>query len=228
MGSGCRFGYGAVVEEGARIGDGVVLGHGAVVLADARLEDGVEVGPYTVLGKPPRGSATSARQAGPGGQLLVGAGTIIGVSAVIHSGNTFGEGCYIGDMAAVREGCTFGQGTVIGRLVQVEYDSTIGEKVRLQTASHVTGNCLLEDEVFFGPGVITTNDRNMSMAVEKAHVGPVIRRGAAIGGGACILAGVTVGEQAVVGMGAAVITDVPAGRVFVGVPARDAGPVRGL
>ena len=227
IGTGCRFGYNVVVEEGAHLGDGVVLGHNAVILSDAWLEDGVEVGHSSVLGKPPKGSATSARPPGPGGRLTLGAGTVVGASAVLHSGTTFGQGCYIGDLAAVREGCAFGDDTVLGRLVQVEYDSTIGKRARIQTASHVTGNCIIEDEVFFGPGVQTTNDRYMSMCKEKVHLGPTIRRGAAIGGGACVLAGVTIGEYAVVGLGAVVVTDVPSKRIFIGVPARDAGEVRG-
>lgn len=48
----------------------------------------------------------------------------------------------------------------------------------------------------------------------------VIKRGAYVGAGAMILQGVTVGECAVVGVGAVVTEDVPAYCVAVGVPAR--------
>lgn len=228
VGAGCRFGYNVVVEGGAHVGNGVILGHGAVVLPDAWLEDGVEAGPYSVLGKPPRGSGTSATRPGPGGRLFLGAGTVVGASAVLHSGTSFEERCYIGDLAAVREGCGFGRESVVGRLVQVENDAAIGARVRLQTGCYVSGWSTVEDDVFVGPGARTTNDRYMSMWKEKAYQGPVVRRGAAIGAGACLLAGVTIGEYAVVGMGAVVVTDVPPRRIFVGVPARDAGEVRGV
>lgn len=48
----------------------------------------------------------------------------------------------------------------------------------------------------------------------------VLRRGCYLGAGCIVLPGVTVGERAVVGAGALVTRDVPAGKVSVGVPAR--------
>jgi acetyltransferase-like isoleucine patch superfamily enzyme len=50
--------------------------------------------------------------------------------------------------------------------------------------------------------------------------GPTIRRGARIGGGAVLLPGIEVGEEAFVGAGAVVTKDVPAGATVAGVPAR--------
>jgi UDP-2-acetamido-3-amino-2,3-dideoxy-glucuronate N-acetyltransferase len=50
--------------------------------------------------------------------------------------------------------------------------------------------------------------------------GPTIRRGARIGGGAVLLPGIEIGEEAFVGAGAVVLADVPARAVVVGNPAR--------
>jgi acetyltransferase-like isoleucine patch superfamily enzyme len=50
--------------------------------------------------------------------------------------------------------------------------------------------------------------------------GPTIRRGARIGGGAVLLPGIEVGEEAFVGAGAVVLRDVPPRAVVVGNPAR--------
>ena len=49
----------------------------------------------------------------------------------------------------------------------------------------------------------------------------VVRRRAAIGSGAIILGGVTIGEDAMIGAGAVVTSDVPAGVLVTGVPARE-------
>jgi len=50
--------------------------------------------------------------------------------------------------------------------------------------------------------------------------GPTIRRGARIGGGAVLLPGIEVGEEAFVGAGAVVVHDVAPRTVVVGNPAR--------
>ena len=50
--------------------------------------------------------------------------------------------------------------------------------------------------------------------------GATIRRGARAGGGAVLLPGVEIGEEAFVGAGAVVLRDVPARAVVVGNPAR--------
>jgi len=228
VGRGCTFGRNVVVEEGASLGDGVVLGHGAVVLGGVSLGDGVEVGPCAVLGRQPKGGSSSVRTAGPGGPLLIGAGGTVGASAVIHAGTVFEEECYVGDLAAVREGCVFRRGALVGRLAAVEEECSVGERSRVMTGAYLTGGTVLADGVFIGPYVVTTNDRYMSMWKDKKYSAPVIGSGAAVGAGARLLAGITVGERAVVGMGAVVITDVPPGRIFAGVPARDVGEARSV
>lgn len=226
IGDGCRFGHNVVVEDGVKLGNGVSLGHGVVVMKDTHLGDNTEVAPHAVIGKPPKGSASSKKKAGSGGLLMVGAGSTIGASAVVHSGNSFGENCYIGDLAAVREGNEFGEAVIIGRCVTVECENVLRNRVRVQTAAYLTGNMIIEDDVFIGPEVVTSNDRYMSMWKDKQYRGPVIEKGAAVGAGACLLAGITVGEHSVVGAGAVVVRDVPPGRIYVGIPAHDIGSVR--
>jgi UDP-2-acetamido-3-amino-2,3-dideoxy-glucuronate N-acetyltransferase len=50
--------------------------------------------------------------------------------------------------------------------------------------------------------------------------GPTIRRGARVGGGAIILPGIEIGEEAFVGAGAVVTKDVPPRKLVVGSPAK--------
>jgi len=90
----------------------------------------------------------------------------------------------------------------------------------------ITRETCIEEDVFLGPRVITTNDRYLNMWENPSFKSPTIRAGAAIGAGACLLSGITVGRGALVGMGAVVLEDVPDSRIFVGAPARDAGEVR--
>jgi acetyltransferase-like isoleucine patch superfamily enzyme len=50
--------------------------------------------------------------------------------------------------------------------------------------------------------------------------GPVLRRACRIGGGAALLPGIDVGEEAYIAAGAVVCADVPPRAVMMGVPAR--------
>ena len=47
-----------------------------------------------------------------------------------------------------------------------------------------------------------------------------VKRGASIGSNVTILPGITIGERSIIGAGAVVTEDVPAGCIYAGVPAR--------
>ncbi len=212
----------AIVEAGAVLGADVEIGPFAIVRAGTVLGDGVTIGEHAVLGKRPKLGAKSVAKGGDLPGLVIGAGSTVSTHAIVYAGTTLGERVIIGDHAFVRERCSIGAGTVIGRGVTVENDTTIGEGCRIQSQSYITAKSLLEDDVFIAPCVVTTNDNFMGRT-EARHAllrGPTIRRGARIGGAACLLPGIEVGAEAFVGAGAVVTQDVPPGKVVVGVPSR--------
>ncbi|MCX8007494.1 MAG: N-acetyltransferase, partial [Coriobacteriia bacterium] len=144
---------------------------------------------------------------------------------VLMAGTTFGSGCIIGDNAGVRERCRIGEGVVIGRAVTVENDTAIGSRTKVQSGAYITAYVTIEDDVFVAPMVVTTNDNFMGRTEKRFALlkGCTIRRGARVGGGAHVLPGVEIGEEAFVATGAIVTRDVPPRTVVMGVPAR---PVR--
>jgi acetyltransferase-like isoleucine patch superfamily enzyme len=104
----------------------------------------------------------------------------------------------------------------------------VGARTKIQANAYVTAYSTLEEDVFLAPCVVTTNDNFMGRT-ERRHglrKGPTIRRGARIGGGAILLPGIEIGEEAFVGAGAVVLHDVPARAVMVGNPARQIREVR--
>ena len=126
-------------------------------------------------------------------------------------------------------GCTIGDDTVIGPFVEIQRGVAVGSRCKIQSHSFICSGVVIEDEVFVGHAVVFVNDKhpratNEDGAFQTAdewELRPVtIESRASIGSGALILGGVRVGQSAVVGAGAVVTRDVPAGAVVAGIPAR--------
>jgi acetyltransferase-like isoleucine patch superfamily enzyme len=220
-------GHNVVIEPGAEIGAGCSIGNHVTICSRARLGSNVTVLDFSIVGREPAlaDSSTASRQEPR--SLIVGDGTVIGSHAVVLAGSTIGSRCTIEDGAGVRERCSVGDDTLIGRNVTVENDVTIGERVRIQTAAHITGYSTVEDDVYIAPLVMTMNDNDAGRGSERfSHRrGPTIRRAARVGGGAHILPGREIGEDAFVAAGSVVTHDVPARTLVMGVPARVVRPI---
>jgi acetyltransferase-like isoleucine patch superfamily enzyme len=194
----------------------------AVVHPGVQLGDDVVIGDHAVVGKQPtlgRRSTASREELAP---LAVGDGCAILAGAVVFAGTRLGRGVVVGDQACVRERCELGDEVVVGRGSLVENDTSIGARTRIQANAYVTAYSTLEEDVFVAPCVVTTNDNFMGRTEARLELmrGPTIRRGARIGGGAVLLPGIEVGEEAFVGAGAVVVRDVAPRTVVVGNPAR--------
>jgi len=126
-------------------------------------------------------------------------------------------------------GCEIGDGTRVGTFVEIQKGAKIGRRCKIQSHAFICEGVTIEDEVFISHGVMFINDlvpRATSRAgglkteTEWVCTPTVVKRRAAIGTGAVVLAGVTIGESALVGAGSVVTKDVPARTLVVGNPAR--------
>jgi acetyltransferase-like isoleucine patch superfamily enzyme len=194
----------------------------AVVYPGTVIGDGCKILDYAVVGKQPTLSPRSTTKQELLPPLELGAGTVVSTGAVVFAGTRIGERVIVGDQACVRERVEIDDDVVVGRGSLVENDTTIGALTKIQAHAYVTAYSTLEDNVFIAPCVTTTNDNFMGRTERRRELmkGPTIRRGARIGGGAVLLPGIEIGEEAFVGAGAIVIRDVPERAVVVGSPAR--------
>jgi UDP-2-acetamido-3-amino-2,3-dideoxy-glucuronate N-acetyltransferase len=126
-------------------------------------------------------------------------------------------------------GCEIGDETKIGTFVEVQKGAKIGRRCKISSHTFICEGVTIEDEVFIGHGVTFTNDLfpqatnadgSLQTAADWKCIPTLVKRGAAIGSGATLLCGITIGERAVVGAGAMVTKDVPPGMVVAGNPAR--------
>ena len=193
-----------------------------IVYPGTKLGEGVKVLEHAVVGKQPSLSprSTAKREELPPAEI--GDGTIVSTGAVVFAGAKVGARVILGDQSCVRERVSVGDDVVIGRGSLVENDTTIGAMTKIQAEAYITAYSTLEEHVFIAPCVVTTNDNFMGRTERRHELikGPTIRRGARIGGGAILLPGVEIGEEAYVGAGAVVTKDVEPRMLVVGNPAR--------
>jgi acetyltransferase-like isoleucine patch superfamily enzyme len=207
-------------------GENCTIYEGAYLFPNVRLGNHVTVFPGAVVGRPPISSGATSRVV-PVAELLpvtIGDHCVIGAGAVIYMNVKIGARSMVCDLAGVREEVEIGEQSIIAMGVTINYRTKIGSRVKIMDNSHITGNTLIEDDVFISTEVTTTNDNAMGRqpptGADWTSAGPIIRRFATIGQGACILPGVEIGRNAMVGAGAVVTRNVPPEVLVLGVPAR--------
>lgn len=126
-------------------------------------------------------------------------------------------------------GCEVGDDTKIGAFVEIQKNAKVGKRCKISSHTFICEGVTIEDEVFVGHNVTFVND-----TFPRATTGTgalqtdadwqvevtLVKRGVSIGSGATILANVVIGENALIGAGCVVTSDVPANAVVVGNPGR--------
>ncbi|MBI5035937.1 N-acetyltransferase [Candidatus Micrarchaeota archaeon] len=221
----------AVIGKNVSIGENVQVHEYAVVYDNTVLGDNSIVGPHAIVGHPLGGYfAKDPEYKNP--ETRIGKGCIIRARSTVYCGVTFADGVKTGTNAVIRERCSFGENTSIGTMVQVENDTIVGTRVSIETGSHVTAKMIIEDDVFFGAHVVTTNDNKMLRPIDVKNgktttlKGPTVRKGTKLGSNSCVLPGIEIGENCVIGAGAVVTRNIPPRTVAVGVPAKPIGTVK--
>ena len=132
-------------------------------------------------------------------------------SNLVHPGAFIGEDCTIGQGAWIDDGVI------------------IGDRCKVQNNAILYRGVELEDGVFVGPGAILTNDRYPRAIMTSGErvtgddwslLRTLVCRGASIGAGTVVVAGVVIGAWAEVGAGSVVTKDVAPGDRVAGNPAR--------
>jgi UDP-2-acetamido-3-amino-2,3-dideoxy-glucuronate N-acetyltransferase len=128
-------------------------------------------------------------------------------------------------------GCEIGDNTRIGPFVEIQRGVRIGANCKIQSHAFICTGVEIEDNVFVSHGVIFINDKYPRSTADGRLQDEDdwellltrVERGATLGSGAIIAAGIRIGRGALVGSGAVVTHDVEQDTVVAGNPARPLG-----
>lgn len=153
-------------------------------------------------------------------------------SAIVET-ELIGRGTRIWAFSHVMENVSIGVQCNIGDHSFIESGAVIGNNVTIKNGNMIWEGVTLEDGVFVGPHVFFTNDlypRSQRLPqVKRRYSGrawllpTTVKQGASLGAGSILLAGLTVGEFAMIGAGSVVTRDVPSYALVIGNPARTVG-----
>jgi UDP-2-acetamido-3-amino-2,3-dideoxy-glucuronate N-acetyltransferase len=143
--------------------------------------------------------------------------------AIVES-KSVGPGTRIWAFSHILAGAVIGSDCNICDHTFIENDVIVGDRVTIKSGVQLWDGIRIEDDVFIGPNATFTNDlfprsKHPPAKFEITRV----RRGASIGANATILAGIMIGQYAMVGAGAVVTNNVPPHAIVMGNPARITG-----
>ena len=116
--------------------------------------------------------------------------------------------------------CEIGEDCVIHSHVWIGNNVKIGNRVKIQAFTFIPDGVTIEDDVFIGPRVTFTNDRDLDIKGKDFWKPTLVKKGAKLGASVTVLPGITIGENTKIGAGSVVTKDIPPNVVACGVPAK--------
>jgi acetyltransferase-like isoleucine patch superfamily enzyme len=146
---------------------------------------------------------------------------ILGNYITIQKNVSIGPGTRISNFANLY-GCTIGNDCMIGAFVEIQSNVKIGDRSRISSHSFVCSKVNIGEDCFIGHGVMFINDLFSNNQISRDSDDwkeTYIEDNVLIGSNATILP-VKIGKGAIIGAGAVVTKDVPAGTIVLGNPAK--------
>lgn len=199
----------AIVSVKASIGDNVEIGPYSIIHDHVVLKPGSHIGAYCEIGvKTPLASSP---------ELHIGENSIIRSHTVIYAGSSIGADFITGHYVCVRENSLLGEGVQIGSRGDIQGDCSIGDYTKMHADVHIGKNSKVGSYAWLFPEVLLTND---PMPPSEISIGPEIGDFCVLASKVLVLPGVKIHKEAVIGVGSIVKTDIEAGKLAQGIPAK--------
>lgn len=154
--------------------------------------------------------------------FLIGGIMIFKHDTSIVESEDIGDGTKIWAFTHICKGVKIGSNCIIGEHVYIGPNVFIGNNVKIQNGALIYEGLTIEDDVFIGPGVCTTNDimpKSQGDWTDRFRK-TLIKQGASVGANATIICGVVIGENSMIGAGSVVAKNVKPNKIVKGVPAK--------
>jgi len=135
--------------------------------------------------------------------VKIGKNVRLGFNVVLEEGCEIGDNCIIGHNVVFRHHTIVGHDSVVSHQCVSEGDCWIGHHTTIEPQCHLTMGMKIGNYCFFGPGVITTNTRDIAhhRAYSTKINPPIIGNGVRIGGGVILAPGTFLGDNTLVKCG---------------------------
>ena len=136
--------------------------------------------------------------------------------------SNIGENVKIWAFTHICKNVIIGNNCIIGEGVYIGPNVKIGNECKIQNHSLIYEGVEIEDNVFIGPNVVTTNDifpraiGDWKIRFKKT----LIKRGASICANSTLICGFIIGENAMIGAGSVVTQNIKDNFIAYGNPAR--------
>ena len=137
---------------------------------------------------------------------------------------TIGHNTFVWQFTVILKGALIGENCNVNCNCFIENDVIIGNNVTIKSGVQIWDGVRIEDNVFIGPNVTFTNDLiPRSKIYAKKLEKTILRKGCSIGANSTIVAGIEIGESALIGAGSVVTKKVSPYTVWYGNPALHKG-----
>ena len=148
-------------------------------------------------------------------------------TAIIDDGVEIGENTKIWHFSHIQSGVKIGKNCSFGQNINVGSNVLIGNYVKIQNNVSVYEGVELQDYVFCGPSMVFTNilvpRSEYPQKGANYYKKTLVKKSASLGANSTILCGITIGQYAMIGAGAVVVSDIPDFALVVGNPGKIIG-----
>lgn len=167
-------------------------------------------------------------------EATIGENVEVGIGSIIEEGAELGDNVKIGNYCIVKSGVIIGNSTIIMNFVEIRSGATIGNdcyvdsqvsmsgdckvgnRVKLRYGTIIARGCIIEDDCYLSPRVMTNNLDEGKHPIGGAH----IKQGCFVGTQAVLQHGIELGENSIVGAMAFVTKSFDRDSILIGVPAK--------